>query len=161
MKLLFLDIDGVLNSEQFYANKSNEQLLAEPLDSACAIHVKSIIDATDAKIVLTSTWRGGWNKFSFLCTQEGRILNDFFGSFGMTIYDKTPILPGRRAAEIRAYLDACTEEVNGYCIIDDNDFSWKDYHLERHVVMTDFRNGGLQKKHADKAIRILKHRFFF
>lgn len=59
MKILFLDIDGVLNSYQFYENKSNQELVDNPFDTACVRHLKTIIDATDAKIVLTSTWRGG------------------------------------------------------------------------------------------------------
>lgn len=158
MKILFLDIDGVLNSTQFYNNKSTEDLILEPLDGRCVLHVKSIVDATDARIVITSTWRGGWEKEASRCSREGQILNRFFKLYGLSIYDKTPVLPGRRGAEIRAYLDACPEKVTGYCIIDDNDFSWKKHHLHRHVIQTDFEDGGLKEEHAKKAIEILNQR---
>lgn len=161
MKILFLDIDGVLNSTQFYSNKSTEELLQEPFDGRSAHHVKNIVKATDAKIVITSNWRGGWEKEADRCSKEGQILNNFFKTYGLSIYDKTPVLPDRRGAEIRAYLASCQEKITSYCIIDDNDFSWKKYRLHRHVVQTDFENGGLKEEHAKKAIDILNRRFCF
>ena len=56
MKIIFLDIDGVLNShrtrETFedYVFVSDDKILL----------LKQILDATNAKIVLSSSWRTGW-----------------------------------------------------------------------------------------------------
>lgn len=158
MKILFLDIDGVLNSSQFYQNKTNSQLLKEPFDRSCAGFVKMIVDQTGAVIVLTSTWRGGWEKEAERCTLEGHLLNDLFSSLGLTVFDKTEVLPGGRAAEILKYLKDCPETVSSYVIIDDNDFHWKRYGLSRHVVQTDFADGGLKELHAKRAIAVLNHR---
>ncbi|MDO4617572.1 MAG: HAD domain-containing protein [Lachnospiraceae bacterium] len=155
MKIIFLDIDGVLNSTQFYERKSNNELLEEPFDRNNALQLKRIVEATDAKVVLTSTWRGGWHKNPVLCTLEGKLLNQLFSSLGISIYDKTPVLKEGRAAEIKAYLESCPEKVSAYVIIDDNDFHWKKNGLARHVVQTDFENGGLKEEHADQSIAIL------
>ena len=56
MKVIFLDIDGVLNYSGckekiggiFFVNDERIKIL------------KEIIDKTNAKIVLSSTWRSGW-----------------------------------------------------------------------------------------------------
>ena len=61
MKILFLDIDGVLNSRA-YDRKRNWSELTN-IDETRLPLVKKIIDKTGAKIVLISTWRRHWDKF--------------------------------------------------------------------------------------------------
>lgn len=161
MKIIFLDIDGVLNSMQFYENKTNENLLKEPFDQTNALHLKKIVEATDAKIVLTSTWRGGWEKDPEKCTLEGQLLNEFFSSLGISIYDKTDVLNTGRAREIKEYLKNSPEKISRYVILDDNDFQWKKNRLSRYVVQTDFNDGGLKEAHAQRAITILNRKRFF
>ena len=56
MKVIFLDIDGVLNSLDC-KEKIEGYLFVE--DKKIAL-LKELIDATGAKIVLSSTWRRGW-----------------------------------------------------------------------------------------------------
>ena len=53
MKVLFLDIDGVLKEESYKAAFQDE----------CFARLKRIIDATDAQIILTSSWRVNYWKF--------------------------------------------------------------------------------------------------
>ncbi len=161
MKIIFLDIDGVLNSEQFYTDKTNKALLEEPFDRENALQLKKIADRTGAAIVLTSTWRRGWDPDPSLCTLEGRLLNELFASLDLRIFGKTDVLQRGRAEEIRSFLKSCPEKVTGYVIIDDNDFGWKKHHLSRHVVQTDFQNGGLKEEHAELAVQILNRRIFF
>ncbi len=158
MKIIFLDIDGVLNSTQFYEKKSNYELLEEPFDRNNALQLKKIVDETGASVVLTSTWRGGWDRNPVLCTLEGKLLNSLFASLEISIYDKTPVLPEGRAAEICQYLKSCRERITSYVIIDDNDFQWKQNGFSKHVVQTDFENGGLKEEHAVQAIEILNRR---
>lgn len=61
MKAIFLDIDGVLNSDEHTAFiKSfvtyNDNMI-EPFDDECLHNLKYIVDETDAKIIITSIWR--------------------------------------------------------------------------------------------------------
>lgn len=61
MKAIFLDIDGVLNSNEHTAFiKSfvtyNDNMI-EPFDDECLYNLKYIVDETDAKIIITSIWR--------------------------------------------------------------------------------------------------------
>ena len=61
MKAVFLDIDGVLNSDEHTAFiKSfvtyNDNII-EPFDDECLYNLKYIVDETDAKIIITSIWR--------------------------------------------------------------------------------------------------------
>lgn len=61
MKAIFLDIDGVLNSDEHTAFiKSfvtyNDNMI-EPFDDECLYNLKYIVDETNAKIIITSIWR--------------------------------------------------------------------------------------------------------
>lgn len=156
MKVIFLDIDGVLNSMEFYENKPESDLRHNPFDRKCVAVLKQIVDATDAKIVLTSSWRGGWDKDPSRCHLEGQLLNDIFAEYGFSVYDKTASLrSGRRPMEIKQYLETSGSAINNYVIIDDNDFGWKEFDMDSRLVLTDFQKGGLNTDHAAKAIKIL------
>lgn len=134
MKVIFLDVDGVLNSELF-ASQSLEEMKegdAPPLksfDPFCIGNLNTITDETGAKIVLSSTWRNRYNS----CEEA----NKEFADHGMTgeIIDRTPKLdfegvPYRppRGCEIEAWIEMNTErigkfahEYNDYVILDDDD----------------------------------------
>lgn len=61
MKAIFLDIDGVLNSDEHtafiksFVTYNNNMI--EPFDDECLYNLKYIVDETDAKIIITSIWR--------------------------------------------------------------------------------------------------------
>lgn len=56
MKVLFLDVDGVLNCEgTFRLTKPDDWI---PLDPYMGLLLYRIIQATNAKVVLSSSWRG-------------------------------------------------------------------------------------------------------
>ena len=61
MKAIFLDIDGVLNSNEHTAFIksfiSYDETMIEPFDDECLYNLKYIVDETDAKIIITSIWR--------------------------------------------------------------------------------------------------------
>ena len=52
MNVVFFDVDGVLNSEKFLCDKQGEFI--NPKNVA---NLKMIVDATQAKLVMTSDWR--------------------------------------------------------------------------------------------------------
>ncbi len=63
MKVVFLDIDGVLNYTQWYVSDRNPGNLdgkEGDIDPLCADRVNLICEKTGAKIVLSSDWRISW-----------------------------------------------------------------------------------------------------
>ena len=64
MKIIFLDIDGVLNHERFYTERFEkryeEGAISYPhseIDPISVQNLNTLIRETDAKVVLSSTWR--------------------------------------------------------------------------------------------------------
>ena len=51
-KIIFLDIDGVLNSETYDKNRT-----AGAIDPECAKRLNRIIKETNADIVISSSWK--------------------------------------------------------------------------------------------------------
>ena len=57
-KLIFLDFDGVLNSQLWYIETKGKREL-DDLDTSAIERLNNLIKRTDAKVVVTSTWRLG------------------------------------------------------------------------------------------------------
>lgn len=122
MKVIFLDVDGVLNSEKdLLEAKGKSELFDRPL-----ILLKELVESTKAKIVVSSTWRIG-------CSKSGRnswygegifkTLTDRLAEYQMEVYDITPVInkPGvQRGDEIRAWLENAKEEIDAFVILDDD-----------------------------------------
>lgn len=121
MKIVFLDIDGVLNYDLWYIDDRNPgNLYGEEgeLDPLCVNRIINICNQTGAKVVISSDWRISWHSTQM---RLGRL-----GLDSKYIIDKTPeriwiTIPGydhSRGAEINDWLIAhpnCTS----YVIIDD------------------------------------------
>lgn len=63
MKIVFLDIDGVLNYTEWYVSDRNPGNLngqEGDIDPLCAERINRICKETGAKIVLSSDWRISW-----------------------------------------------------------------------------------------------------
>lgn len=58
MKLIFLDIDGVLNSQLWFVRTKGSRE-RDDLDTTAIGFLNNLIAATDAKVVVSSTWRLG------------------------------------------------------------------------------------------------------
>jgi hypothetical protein len=159
MKVIFLDIDGVLNHEIFYRGLSKYERLkgrwASEIDRASVEILNGIIRQTGAVIVVSSTWR-----IAHSCEELELILGEcgFFGK----IIDKTPRLNFKdsiRGNEILAWMRA-NEELYGsyyyqfknYVILDDD--SDMLYWQRKNYIQTD-RYCGLSEIDAQKAVRIL------
>jgi len=119
MKIVFLDIDGVLN------NSRMTDSIGEGLDvvSKSAVDIfNEFTDETDAKIVISSTWRHVKGR-----THEGLVV--LLQSLGLTgdIIGQTPVLRERhslRGNEIYGWLKEngalVGGDFNSYVIIDDD-----------------------------------------
>lgn len=151
-KVIFLDIDGVLNSYTYYEKLSTNEMLADSLDRDCVQRLSHIVKATGAKLVLSSSWRVGWDKDPGQCDEACTELSHILSEYNMEIFDKTPFL-GSRGKEIRRWL--LFHPFTRYVILDDADIDWKKYQLQKNLVKTDFDNGALQDEHVRRAIEIL------
>lgn len=121
MKVLFLDIDGVLNTP-----KMTGRFGTDFIDNILVALVARIVNETEAKIVLSSSWRVD-EQDRFLATRE-------LAEHGLTIHDCTPVITRRppenapdevweswvwptRSEEIQAWLDQ--NPVTRFAILDD------------------------------------------
>jgi len=124
MKVIFLDIDGVINSMDFLhahhmlTKAKGEQFerfdqFGDPFDPRCMMHLERIVRETGAKIVISSVWR-----MSGLSTMQ-KMWRDR-GLFG-EIFDVTPNLNESmaRGKEIKTWLDKRTD-VESFVILDDD-----------------------------------------
>lgn len=119
MKVIFLDIDGVLNNEEhivkIHGLLGEEQyldLLREigelPFDYRSCKLLQEFIKETNVEIILSSTWR--------LNPEAPNIIKRYAG---IEIKDITPRLHGIRGEEIQQYLDS-HKEITNYVILDDD-----------------------------------------
>lgn len=147
--VIFLDIDGVLNSVAYDRIRSNDE---GNIDVSRLCLLRKIICATGAHIVLTSSWRKHWHAETEKCDSIGREINCVFEQAGIRIHDKTLALQNR-AEEITEWL-ARHPDVRTYVILDDAFGGWGAH--ESHLVKTNSRIGrGLEERHVAVAIKIL------
>ena len=102
MKVLFLDIDGVVNNKR--TDKKFRNLMA--IDPAMAALIQRIVQNTGCEIILSSSWR---------LFQNGR---DEIERKVCKFADITPILYAPRGYEIKAWL-TLHPEIQHYAILDD------------------------------------------
>lgn len=116
-KYIFLDIDGVLNTEDSW--KKPYQVF----DSRVSL-LSDLCKETNAKIILISTWRVGYDKEYDKCSEQIKNLIDSFSKYGIRIYDITPVLKGRsRDDEIERFL--YFHPCDSYIILDDDTSIYK------------------------------------
>jgi hypothetical protein len=115
-KVLFLDIDGVLNSyRSCYAFNGFPHSFTgkcrDKFDWTAVALVRNLCEETGASIVLSSSWR------------IGRVVHECANGLDLPIFDFTPRIAGYdgkvRGDEIDAWLKA-HPEVTQYAIVDDD-----------------------------------------
>ena len=147
--IIFLDIDGVLNSNKYFDSISNKEYinpvdrLMLDIDVSKVKILLEVINKTNTKVVITSSWR----RMKLYPYIKERLI-----SMGLPVVGETPFIEGRRGEEIKSYL--LENRVSNYCIIDDEVF--KDYkELEDYLVVTDFYEDGLTIDHAKGVVKKL------
>jgi hypothetical protein len=128
MKYLFLDIDGVLNHENWYkATEHNKPInwWEEDFDPECVRRLNEILKETSARLVVSSSWR------------FDEKLPMYFEDLGITTdYDSTPNLNGisghvDRGEEIAKFLE--DHPCDSYVILDD-DVDFTEEQMNGHFV---------------------------
>lgn len=118
MKVIFLDIDGVLNSRDYFMTclPFRTTRLDEKIDPVAVDRLNRITRATEAVIVLSSAWRIGF---------QGELdgLKKLFErhSIEAELVGMTPNSSGNRGNQIQSWLDDHKGEVEQFIIIDDAD----------------------------------------
>lgn len=149
MNIIFLDVDGVLNSQnkliELY-NKTNKPHsgINFPFDEKCLENLKILVEETHSKIVITSTWR----KYK----EEIELLNSILDIYNLKqeVIGFTKILNQKREYEIKEYIKS--NNVESFVIIDDI----KDMNdLNEYLVVTSYRTG-LTKENIEQARKILR-----
>ena len=156
MKVIFLDIDGVLNEE-----KSRSRCCGyKGIDDKKVENLAMIVEATNAKIVLISTWKDDWRKTDKV--RQGMMANYLDKKLkkqGLTVLDKTESVDKAsgfhlsRGEGILQFLS--THTVEKYVILDDYQFDYDGCGLTDSYVKTDEKNGGLTEELSQKAIEAL------
>ena len=152
MRIIFLDIDGVLNCSD---SKSRCGSFIG-IDNKKVKLLKQIVYETEAKIVLSSSWRTGWDKNSELCDSHGVYLNNKLRKSNLFILDRTKSL-SCRGEEIKQWIDS--HNVEEWVVLDDEMCrDYKELGILEHLVKTTFygESGGLRDEHAKQAVKILK-----
>ncbi len=149
MKIIFLDFDGVLNSEKYIRSCGHYGVVIDPSRMKL---LSRLINSTDAKIVLSTSWREHWDSDKSKCDKTGLLINEIFAEHRLSIHDKTPKLPSDRESEIKMWLEQ-HEDVTDFVVFDDA-FLSADYLQNRFVKTSNYRNG-LSEENIKEAIEIL------
>lgn len=159
-KIIFLDIDGVLNSNEYFESLPKEKEKFIEIDENKVLLLKEIVDKTGAEIVLSSTWRDlDCNDCKEAMEMYQYLLNTL-KKHGLSILDKTPYINCNRPKEIKEWLNH--NKVQNFISLDDdfNEEQYQEQGLVNCLIKTSFweSNGGLQREHVNKAIFILKEK---
>ena len=162
MKVIFLDIDGVLNTNlstsYFQDNRTGIRYLG--IDDDKVKRLKRIVDETGAKIVLSTDWRYSFVPGASQQTESSaKYLYSKLQEQNLTVHDKTPIIHWcLREYEVKNYLED-HPNISNFVILDDRAFGFRgEEDLKEHFIMTnaDAAGGGLNERVANLAIDILK-----
>ena len=152
MKIIFLDFDGVMDTEYYdhilsEADKPISDEYGLLVDPECVKNLKYIIDNTGADIVISSTWKDDMSYKEILDMWKYRGLPGF-------VTDVTPSnAKHNRGDEIDAWLKECPEECN-YVIIDDLDAgNFNEHQIPKLLIVNPLF--GLDEYIAERAIRKL------
>lgn len=159
MNVIFLDIDGVLNSQET-EERCNGVI---GIDSDKVARLAKIVTSNNAILLLTSSWRLHWWKKEKDDDEQhplGEYLDKKLAEHGLKIHDTVPYAGFDRGKAILNWLNSTDILVNKFIILDDElfDYGAEDVRLLGHVVKTSFYNkdGGLQDLHVVEANRKFK-----
>jgi len=140
-KIVFLDFDGVLNSEQSTQHLGTRYRFA----SSSVAALNEVLQKSEAHIVITSTWREHWT----LRDNAESLERD--GVLPGRVIGKTPTLERERGIEIDTWLKSAPYPVASFVILDDRD----DMAMHRERLVKVDPEVGLNQSHALRAIALL------
>ena len=161
--VIFLDIDGVLNSNFWNENHQREISDGTLIDEEKIGILATLVKETDSLIILHSGWRMWFDVDLKPLRKEAQRLVDLFAKEGLHIDGVTPDLTTEeirrtkkfslvKAEEILLWIKT-HEDINGWVVIDDLDLN--NEAIEVHQVKTD-ATIGLTEEDVERAKRILQ-----
>jgi hypothetical protein len=167
MKVIFLDIDGVLNHYQiakivgFGGWFTEDDVMSRELvkwDPECVSRLQELAQRTGAKIVISSTWRHHFSVGKFV---------EMFAVYGWKDAPVIGVTPrhlaqqpvlsapnyASRGAAIQEWLDTQTEKIDAYVIIDDYPDMLES---QRPFFIQTSMKDGFTQAHAVRALHVLE-----
>lgn len=160
MKVIFLDIDGVLATEKEYMmnrtkfRKKNPEAaelnIPYPFNPDCVKIFNEILQETDAKIILSSDWRLHWNmdELDKIFKFNG-VVKSPEGATGFSKRKMSSTLSDDRVHQIKNYIES--EQIMEWVAIDDLDLS----ELNERFVRTKDSEGLKQTGVKNKILKVL------
>lgn len=165
MNIIFLDVDGVLNSSAYLKSlgrpsERKTDFVSAQLSDYHLGNLSKIYHTCNAQIVLSSTWRTADSVEYNLCETLAAALR----KYDMKIMSKTPVLTQNRPLEIWTWLNNRVDRNTIRFVSLDDDFSKADYEVygigsclvQTRYFCDQIDEGGLQPLHVEQAIHILK-----
>lgn len=163
-KVVFLDIDGVLNTKEWQGRMTSDTLKDEfgyAFNPVAVANLTHIIDETGAEIVISSSWkfygvaklREMWKNRNLPGTILDITPNTVSDEVLLNANLEEIELGVCRGNEIKEWLSRHKQKVSNYVIIDDFDDLLPEQ--EEHAVITNTFMG-ITEKDAEKAIIILE-----
>lgn len=154
-KIIFLDIDGVLNSRTYFNSRKQIRDIADNLDPVAIGYLNQLIKDTGAYVVISSTWRMHHSKEELIELLSSR-------GFKGVIIGCTPVLSSPhtvRGNEIHSWMRENPEiigtpvcDFNSYVILDD-DSDMLYWHKDNFILVDGFV--GLTPNVVYRATRLL------
>ena len=154
MKVIFLDVDGVLNC---ISSKSKCGAFVG-VDGKRVKLLRQIVEETGAVIVLSSTWKDGWERVDKEYQDSSAdYLDRKLKREMLRIFDKTRDEGENRGEGILRWMK--NREIEKFIILDDNDYDFAEQGLSPYHIKTEFynENGGLSDEHVTLAIEKLNN----
>lgn len=155
MKVIFLDVDGVLNNA--HTRETFEDYIFVSDDKILLL--RKLIDKTGAKIVLSSSWRKGWrfkDNNPSCANEDVRLFNALelkLKEYGIELMSYTGHF-WHRGKEIDYWLKNWNgEKIESFTILDDMEREELEPNAD-HLVQTDLSTG-LTETHIIQAIKLL------
>ena len=146
--VVFLDIDGVLNSVTW--SRTRPRPSSDNFDPSAVARLNRLIEATGAAIVVSSSWRQYGEEWVTKALKNAGVLAPIIGCTPILDDGSTIMRALPRGKEIQAWLDAWPD-VETFVILDDEPDM---VHLRRRLVRTD-QEVGLTDADVDRAIAML------
>ena len=162
-RIIFLDIDGVLNTKWWYSQMNGntpKDKYGYTFDPRSVANLKKILDETGAEIVISSSWKSfGLSELEEMWQDRG-LPGKLIGTTPNSVSDEMLLnadldhmeIFSIRGMEIKEWLDKHGKKVSHYVIIDDMDNFLPEQ--KSHFVQTD-PEVGITEEDANMAIKIL------
>lgn len=157
-KIIFLDVDGVLNNYnmikdgRYTLDQTHDWKNCGWIDDLCVARLKFLVDLTGADVVLSSTWRLNMEH------DHTKRLLEVFKENGINCIGRTPsFLDRTRGREIMDYVKKKMKKGTTFVIIDDEVPDIAPWFSDSCVVYVKngLFSGGLQIEHVERAFKIL------